>query len=89
MTHPIYDVKFLRTALRFLVVLTDEKTKRKIQKIIENLAIDPRPPGFKKLSGADDLYRIRIGDYRVVYSIKDHIVQILIIRIAHRKDVYR
>jgi addiction module toxin, relE/stbE family len=52
------------------------------------LADDPRPYGCKKLSG-EDAYRIRVGDYRIVYSIYDDIVTVEVIRINHRKEVYK
>ena len=56
---------------------------------IETLALNPRPTGCKKLSGAKDLWRLRVGDYRMVYKIDDarRIVDIAVIR--HRRDVYR
>jgi mRNA interferase RelE/StbE len=50
---------------------------------------NPRPPGVLKMSGADNLWRIRIGDYRVVYEIHDERLIVLVLRVAHRKDVYR
>ena len=56
---------------------------------MDGLAKEPRPKGVKKLSGADDLYRIRVGDYRVVYQIRDDRLIVLVVRIGHRKDVYR
>jgi mRNA interferase RelE/StbE len=49
---------------------------------------DPRPQGSKKLSG-EDLYRIRQGDYRILYGIQDRALSIVVIRIGHRRDVYR
>ena len=61
-------------------------------KVIENiraLANDPRPDGCKKLVGTDYAYRIRINNYRVVYSIFDQQLVIQVIKIAHRKDVYK
>jgi mRNA interferase RelE/StbE len=56
---------------------------------LDALAGTPRPPGCEKLSGADDLYRIRVGDYRVVYQLTDDIRQLLVVAIGHRRDVYR
>ena len=56
---------------------------------IEGLAEEPRPPGCVKLKGTPNAYRIRIGDYRVVYAIHDDRLVVLVIRVAHRKDVYR
>lgn len=56
---------------------------------IDALAEEPRPSGVRKIRGADDLYRIRVGDYRVVYQVKDDVLVVLIIRVRHRRDVYR
>jgi mRNA interferase RelE/StbE len=55
---------------------------------IRSLADDPRPPGCQKLSGSEK-YRVRQGSYRIVYTIKDDRLIILVIRIAHRRAVYR
>jgi len=53
------------------------------------LGDDPRPPGVKKMQGAENLWRVRVGDYRIVYEIHDREIVIVVLRIAHRKDVYR
>ncbi|HWR48679.1 MAG TPA: type II toxin-antitoxin system RelE/ParE family toxin [Pseudonocardiaceae bacterium] len=53
------------------------------------LANDPRPPGVTRLVDADDLWRIRIGDYRVVYGIHDDELIVRVIRVAHRGVIYR
>jgi mRNA interferase RelE/StbE len=63
--------------------------RRRIAHAIDDLADDPRPAGCAKLAGAEDAYRIRVGDYRIVYEIADRVLIVYIIRIAHRKDVYR
>jgi mRNA interferase RelE/StbE len=55
---------------------------------IEELGGNPRPQGSKKLVGNDELWRVRVGDYRIVYLIADAIRIITITRVAHRKDVY-
>jgi mRNA interferase RelE/StbE len=55
---------------------------------MEQLATDPRPPGCKKLRGGDKEWRIRIGDYRVVYEIDDDARSVDVTRIAHRSEVY-
>ena len=63
---------------------------KKIQISVDTLAENPRPSGVKKLKGKEeDFYRIRVGDYRVVYSIDDGIKIIDIREIGHRKDIYR
>jgi mRNA interferase RelE/StbE len=62
----------------------------KIQAAIGKLAGDPRPAGVKKLKDSEeDLYRIRVGDYRIIYTIDDGIKIVSIRRIGHRKDIYR
>ena len=63
--------------------------RRRIADALEGLRDDPRPAGVVKLAGADNLWRIRIGDYRVVYEIHDDRLIVLVLRVAHRKDVYR
>jgi mRNA interferase RelE/StbE len=55
---------------------------------IDQLGNDPRPPGCRKLAG-EDLFRIRVGDYRVVYSIDDDARHVIIVRTGHRREVYR
>lgn len=55
---------------------------------IEALAGDPRPHGCRKLTGAEDLWRIRVGDYRVVYQVDDAEMLVLIATAGHRRDVY-
>ena len=59
----------------------------RIVRAINVLAADPRPPGYKKLTGRTG-YRIRIGDYRVLYTIEDSILTVFIIDIGHRKNIY-
>jgi len=61
----------------------------RIRQAIDSLADDPRPSGVKKLKGPDGFYRVRIGDYRIVYDIRDKELVVIIIRIGHRKEIYR
>ena len=56
---------------------------------IEGLADDPMPVGCKKLAGSEHTYRIRVGDYRIVYDIQNANLVIFVIRIRHRRDVYK
>jgi mRNA interferase RelE/StbE len=83
---------------RYTVVVT-EKVKKIILKLpfsiasrIENILLkleeNPRPPGSKKLKGRSG-YRIRIGDYRVIYEIDDNILRVIVIDVGHRKDIYQ
>ncbi len=53
------------------------------------LAYDPRPAGAKKLKGRHDLWRIRAGDYRIVYEVRDRTLVVLVVRVAHRREAYR
>ena len=67
-------------------------SKAEIPKIIgavESLSEEPRPPGSKKLSGSEFTYRIRIGNYRVIYEIHDDTILIEVVKVGHRKDVYK
>lgn len=63
--------------------------QRKLVMAIERLADDPRPAGCVKLAGDENLWRIREGDYRIVYEIHESRLVVLVVRVAHRKDVYR
>jgi mRNA interferase RelE/StbE len=61
---------------------------RKILATIESFSEEPRPSGFEKLSGRDR-YRIRQGNYRIIYEINDDEVVVVVVKVGHRKDVYR
>jgi mRNA interferase RelE/StbE len=63
--------------------------QKRIQTKINDLAIQPRPNGIKKLQGDDNSYRIRVGEYRVVYEIEDEILIVTIIKVKHRSEVYK
>ena len=82
-----YKIFFKRSVQKDLAKLPPQELQ-KILLRVEALATCPRPPDIIKLSG-HDLYRIRQGRYRIVYSIEDGILQVWVIKIAHRKDVYR
>ena len=82
-----YKVYFRKSAAKELEKLP-QKALRRIVERIESLANDPRPTGCEKLTG-QQLYRIRQGDYRIVYSIQDNELTIWVIKIGHRKDVYQ
>ena len=65
-----------------------KKDVRKILRRIETLAKDPRPPGHEKLTGRER-YRIRQGRYRILYSVQDRELAVQVVKVGHRKDVYR
>ena len=60
-----------------------------VSKAIDAIAANPRLRGYIKLEGEDDLYRYRVGDYRIIYQISDVKITVVIIKVGHRKDVYR
>lgn len=66
-----------------------EEVQRRIVRAVELLEQDPRPSGAVKLAGQVELWRIRVGACRVVYTIDDERLVVLVVRVAHRKDVYR
>ena len=65
-----------------------KKDVQRIMSAIESLADDPRPPQAKKLSGLEQ-YRLRQGNYRILYSIKDDLLIVFVVAAGHRKDIYR
>lgn len=67
----------------------DSARQSKIGKAIAGLVDNPRPSGCRKMAGGVDLWRIRAGDYRVIYRIIDTIITVHVVKIGHRKDVYR
>jgi mRNA interferase RelE/StbE len=82
-----YEVRFRRSVSKDL----DPIPKRDIERImaaIVALAGDPRPPQSRKLSGAEK-YRLRCGVYRILYEIQDDALIVCVVKVAHRKDVYR
>jgi len=64
-------------------------TIARIVALVDDLAENPVPPGVKKLAGTSHTYRIRTGNYRVVYNIDNHVLVVEIVRVGHRKEVYR
>jgi mRNA interferase RelE/StbE len=83
-----YRILFTPRAFRDLEALPDRDRER-IAKRIDGLAKEPRPSGVQKLEGSDDVYGMRVGDYRVLYTILDRVVTVSIVRVAHRRDIYR
>ena len=64
-------------------------THQRIAQALLSLEADPRPSGVAKLAGSHARWRIRVGDYRIIYEVDDSSLQVLILRIAHRREVYR
>lgn len=84
----LYNITFAKSAVKELESFNKIDIERIVYKI-ELLAINPRPNGCKKLQGSNKLWRIRSGDYRILYSIIDDNYIVDIIAIKHRKDVYK
>ena len=84
----MYRITFRRSAQKELAEIT-KPYNQNIVTAIDKLAENPRPDGVKKLKGEDNAYRIRVGDYRVIYTIEDVIKIVEIQRIRHRKDAYK
>jgi len=86
-TEP-YDVTWSRDALKS-VKNFDLKTRERIFGAAELLAFHPHPSTSKKVTGFDDLFRVRVGDYRIVYRVRDTELLIVVVAARHRRDVYR
>jgi Cytotoxic translational repressor of toxin-antitoxin stability system len=84
---PKYDISFKKSAIKELHKLPAKEVTR-ITASIANLSTNPRPSGCKKLRGYTNLWRIRSGNYRVIYSIEDQILVVEILEIVDRKDAY-
>jgi mRNA interferase RelE/StbE len=82
-----YRLLTKRSAAKELEVLP-KKDLARIAAKIQRLAVHPRPPGSEKLSG-EEKYRLRQGDYRVLYSIDDKAMTVTIVKIGHRREIYR
>lgn len=83
-----YQVSIVRPALKALASL-DKTQRRRIQVAIDRLADDPRPPGCRTLKTGVGEMRIRVGDYRVIYTVDDHHLLVLVIDVGHRREIYR
>jgi len=83
-----YRILLKPSAVKEIEAISPKKDRQRIVSRISKLAENPRPPGCEKLSGQDK-YRIRQGRYRIVYSIEDQNLVVYVVKIGHRKDVYR
>ena len=84
MSHKI----LLETRARAELLALPKQIKNRLSEAIDDLATNPRPPGVKKLSGVNG-YRLRKGDYRVLFTIDDKAREVRIYRIGHRREIYR
>jgi mRNA interferase RelE/StbE len=83
-----YEIQILPKATRQLKGLSIE-VRQEVSRTIQLLANEPRPIGVKKLSGEKDIYRVRMGNYRVLYQIIDKVLVVVVVSIGHRREVYR
>lgn len=83
-----YRVEVSPSAARQLRKL-DSPARRRVQAAIELLAVDPRPSGAKQLVGGSGEWRVRTGNYRIVYEINDGVLVVLVVAVGHRKEIYR
>lgn len=84
-----YRIEIKKSARKELENVPGKKLRHRIVERITSLASNPRPPGAIKLSASRDKYRIREGDFRILYEIEDAVLKVYVIKIADRKDVYR
>lgn len=84
----LYSVLYDPKALKELSNL-DKAVARRVVKAIDRLGTEPRPAGVRALVGFPGLFRVRVGDYRIVYTVKDAELIVLVLRVAHRSVVYR
>ena len=84
-----YRVEVARRVEKFLASLRDRKLQQRLVALIRDLETEPRLSGCRKLSGSDDIFRLRLGDYRIIYRVEDEKLVVLVIEIGHRRDIYR
>jgi len=83
-----YAIEITKSAFRALAKV-DKPVRRRLQVAIDKLKADPRPNGVKALQGLPGAYRIHVGEYRIVYSIDDGHLVVLVVDSGHRREIYR
>jgi len=83
-----YTVEISRRAVKAIAGL-ERADQLRVRAAIDLLADEPRPPGCVKLAGEASAYRVRVGDYRIVYDVIDDRLVIQVVRVGHRRDIYR
>ena len=84
-----YRLQIKTSARKELEAVGTKGDRQRVVRRIQALADEPRPAGCEKLSGSDDRYRVRQGRYRVVYEVDDAALTVTVVKIGHRRDVYR
>jgi len=89
----VFEIRILPAAQKSLVKLAraDRRLALAMDNAIRSLSGNPRPSGCKQLAGSKEppLFRIRVGDYRIIYEVHDDVVLVSVIHVGHRKDIYR
>lgn len=84
-----YRLLIKASAQKELLAVQDKKQRQRLVAKIAGLAGNPRPHGCQKLAGAENLYRLRQGQYRIVYEIREAELVVLVIKLGHRREIYR
>lgn len=85
--RPRYEIRIARRAAKSLAAL-QRREQQRIRAAIELLAEEPRPPACIALAGEDSVYRVHVGEYRIVYEVIDKVLVIHVVGIGHRREVY-
>ena len=83
-----YAIEVLPSAERDLRAVHPE-IRARIRGAVIKLAVDPRPPGARALKERPGYLRVRVGDYRIIYTVQDDVLKVIVVRMGHRRDVYR
>ena len=83
-----YRIEVKESAMREIAAMP-KRDRRRAVRAIAALADEPRPQGVRKLTGIKDAYRLRVGDYRIIYQIADDVLTVFVVRVGNRKDIYR
>ncbi len=83
-----YRIEFAPAAERAFRRLAED-IRRRLRPRIDALAENPRPHGVETLEGEKGLHRVRVGDYRIIYQIRDEVLMVLVVGIGHRREIYR
>ena len=87
-SSPSHVVRIAPAARREIKRLS-KQNQRRVVAVMRALAVNPRPHGCTPVEGFDGLFKVRVGDYRVIYKIEDEELLVVIVRVRHRSDVYR
>jgi mRNA interferase RelE/StbE len=85
----VYSLSIKPSAAKEIQSTSDKATLMRLIEKVKSLATQPRPLGSEKLAGRPNLYRVRQGNYRVIYSVDDEARVVDVVKVGHRKDVYR